>query len=307
MTAGPSTTPGRWQVPEPVATCAVETAAGARIVVRRHGNPDGPRIVLSHGNGLASDSYYPFWSLLEDRFDLILFDFRNHGWNPPSPDGHRNHNIATFVADAEVVSEGIAGSFGEKPKVGVFHSVSAVTALHQRTPGEGYAALVLFDPPVYLAGADASATDTLWREFALKTRLRDERYESREEFIRAVRRSRVFARLLPGVPELLARTTLRPAANGDGFEVCCPRECEALVYEYVFAYGLEFSAEDFACPVKVIAGDPTLYSFLPSRDQRRLFGVDYDFVPDTTHFLQLENPAACVALMLEFLEGHGLV
>ena len=38
---------------------------------RRHGNPVGARLVLSHANGLAADAYYPFWSLLCDRFDPI--------------------------------------------------------------------------------------------------------------------------------------------------------------------------------------------------------------------------------------------
>jgi hypothetical protein len=34
--------------------------------------------------------------------------------------------------------------------------------------------------------------------------------------------------------------------------------------------------------------------------------VDYDFVPETTHFLQVENPADCVAMMHGFLEESGL-
>ena len=54
---------------------------GTVIMLRRHGNPDGPRIVLCHGNGLAIDLYYPFWSLLTDDFDLVVYDLRSHGWN----------------------------------------------------------------------------------------------------------------------------------------------------------------------------------------------------------------------------------
>ena len=44
---------------------------GVPIMLRRHGNPSGPRLVLSHGTGLAIDVYYPFWSLLADRFDFL--------------------------------------------------------------------------------------------------------------------------------------------------------------------------------------------------------------------------------------------
>ena len=55
---------------------------GAIIRIRQHGNPDGPRLALSHGNGLAIDGYLPFWGPLRERYELILFDFRNHGQNP---------------------------------------------------------------------------------------------------------------------------------------------------------------------------------------------------------------------------------
>ena len=34
---------------------------GGVVTLRRHGNPNGPRLVLSHGNGLAVGLYYPFW------------------------------------------------------------------------------------------------------------------------------------------------------------------------------------------------------------------------------------------------------
>lgn len=93
------------------------------------------------------DLYYPFWSLLADRFDLVVYDFRNHGRNPPSPVG--GHDVATFASDNERVFAGIARHFGPKPWTGVFHSVSAFTILHHDPPGAGASALVLFDPPIF--------------------------------------------------------------------------------------------------------------------------------------------------------------
>ena len=68
-------------LPDPLATHEVQVDADTVIALRRHGNPNGPRLVLSHGNGLAIDLYYPFWSLLTDEFDVIVYDQRNHGWN----------------------------------------------------------------------------------------------------------------------------------------------------------------------------------------------------------------------------------
>jgi len=86
-----------WTLPRPLACRDVILEDGAVIVVRCHGNPDGPRLVLSHGNELAIDLYYPMWSLLEDEFDLIVFELRNHGWNKPT--SLNRHNIPQLIRD----------------------------------------------------------------------------------------------------------------------------------------------------------------------------------------------------------------
>ena len=58
-----------------------------------------------------------------------------------------------------------------------------------------------------------------------------------------------------------------------------------------------------ASPTKVIGADPTLpYSYLPTLDPSEVFAVGYDFLPDATHFLLLEQPEECVRVMREFLE-----
>ena len=137
--------------------------------------------------------------------------------------------------------------------------------------------------------------------------MRRERFETRETLAESIQRAPVYDRLLPGVPDLIAQATLQPATTEEGYELRCPRAYEAQIFEYVFAYNLEPDPSAFSCPVRVIGGDPTAsYSFLPRRDLGGLISLDYDFVPDTTHFLQLENPRACADLMLAFLKQHGL-
>ncbi len=69
-------------LPEPLATLDLVMDDGAAIRVVRHGNRAGMRVVLSPGNGFASDSYFPFWQHKLERFDLALFDVRNCGRNP---------------------------------------------------------------------------------------------------------------------------------------------------------------------------------------------------------------------------------
>ena len=291
-----------WRVPAPLETVEAHMADGTVIALRRHGNPDGRRLVLSHGNGLAIDLYYPFWSLLADEFDLVLFDLRNHGWNDVGD--LRDHTVPAFVRDHDRILEAIDDHWGNKPKAGIFHSVSALTSLLSPARGGGYSALVLFDPPLCKPGRSHADFDTAAKQTAALTRRRSPRFATSQDLIDLVQFMPAFRGAVPGVADLLADATLRETADGDGYELRCPREYEAQIIDYanVFAVSVEF--EEIACPVKVIGADPTLpYSYLPTLDLSDMLSVDYDFLPDATHFLQLEKPAECAALMREFLDS----
>ena len=77
--------------------------------------------------------------------------------------------------------------------------------------------------------------------------------------------------------------------------------------EYVRSFAPLLDLTLLTCPTKIIGADPTVpFSYLPTFNLGHILSVDYDFLPDATHFLQLEQPQACVALMREFLDGTGL-
>ena len=106
-----------WTIPEPHAVFEVRASDGAVIFVRRHGNPHGPRIVLSHGNGFSADACFPFWSHFIDRFDVFVHDVGNHGWNPV---GERvRTTFRAFAEDGDRVVQDIDHRFGKKPRAGV--------------------------------------------------------------------------------------------------------------------------------------------------------------------------------------------
>ena len=46
-----------WTIPDPQSTVEVRLDEDTVTTVRRYGRPDGRRLVLSHGNGLAIDLY----------------------------------------------------------------------------------------------------------------------------------------------------------------------------------------------------------------------------------------------------------
>ena len=138
-------------------------------------------------------------------------------------------------------------------------------------------------------------------------RLAGHRFATPAEYARLLSEKPAFARLAADRLELFARTTLRPASDGDGYEPGCPREHEARLWDslYPFARRVDFAA--MACPVKVIGSDPTVFnSFLPSLEMPDLMLLDYDFVPETTHLMQLEEPETCAELTLECLAGFGI-
>ena len=271
--------------------------------LRQHGNPSGPRLVLSHGNGLAIDLYFPFWSLLVDEFDLLVYDLRNHGWNAVGD--RRDHNIPTLIADHDRILASIDQAYGRKPTVGVFHSFSALVALMSFT--DLYSALVLFDPPVCKPTANEAEFDTAAERTAAMTRRRSERFRTLREFATILGLSPAFSGVAPEVRELVARTTLRPCAAGQNFELRCPRDYEAQIAEYTRGFAPLLDLETLTCPTKVIGADPTLpYAYLPTFNLGQAAVVDYDFVPDAKHLLQLEKPVECAEMLRDFLDQNDI-
>ena len=300
----------RWEIPEPSSVHEVGQRDGSVTLLRRHGNPTGPRLLLGHGNGLAIDFYYPFWSLLTGDFDVLLYDLRNHGWNAVGEAAE--HNVPNLVRDQERVVEAAARRYGDRPTIGVFHSLSALTALLSSKLGtgasDGLAAWVLFDPPLYKPGPKDPDFDALAEAAAAIANRRTERFRKREDFAKLLGFLPLLARAVPDAADLMARTVLRKSSGGRGYELRCPRDYEAQIAAYFRTYAFLVDYDELRCPTKVIGSDPTLpYAYMPTFDLSHIRTVEYDFVPETTHFLQVERPEECVALTKDFLEASGLL
>ena len=292
-----------WKIPAPLSTIDVRLDADTVTTVRQHGNPSGLRVVVSHGSGLAVDLYYPFWSLLSDDFDLMVYDLRNHGWN--SVGDQRDHNIPTLIHDHDIILESIDRAYGSKPTVGIYHSLASLITLLSFS--KLYSALVLFDPPLTKPGASQTELHEAAERAAAMIRRRGHHFTTREEFIELLGIFPTFKRAVPGMHELMARTTLRQSPSGEGYELRCPREYEAQLMNYSRSFFPLLDLDLVTCPAKIIGADPTLpHAYLPTLDQRLVSAMDYDFIPEATHFLQLEKPAECAAVARAFLEQQGL-
>ena len=216
-----------------------------------------------------------------------------------------------MVWDNLRVVRAIDRHFGRKPKVGIYHSISAAVAVYQAVEESTFAALVLFDPPVCppgLPGARQERIRAMGPRMAERSRMRQEFFEQWEELADSFRRAKAFERMAPEGIDLLARTTLRPADRGRGFRAVLPAGVRSEAVRTALQVGqVAFDLTELEFPIKVIGGDPVEpFSFLPTIDPDLVLRVDYDFVPETTHLLQLEDPEACVALVLDFLSEIDL-
>jgi pimeloyl-ACP methyl ester carboxylesterase len=299
------------EIPTPNMTFDVPLEDGAQIRMRRHGNPDGVRLLLAHGNGFASDAYYPYWKHLLGDFDVLVFDFRNHGQNVPADPP--NHNYPQLSRDLERVIEAVRARLPQRPTAGIVHSMSGRTAMkHAIEIGWRWDALVLFDPPNvpprgHPAYAPMEVFENKLTEWA-KNRRR--RFASVDELAEEYRQSRATRNWVPGAHELMARSVLWPSPDGNGYELVCAPENEAAIYTAALTLDLWPKADEFGGPVKLIGCDPDFKGAPATGPANRALGIeggyDYSFVPGTGHLLQIEKPEECIRLTLEFFRKHRL-
>lgn len=298
-------------VPAPSDAFDAAMSDGAVLKVRRHGTPEGLRLYVSHGNGFAVDAYYPFWSLLCDRFDVVVFDMRNHGRNAPSgADGHTYYRMARDIGE---VVEATEARLGSGPKVGVFHSMSSRAAMKHAVELEWiWDALVLFDPP-NVPPKDHPLYPAM-RTFELRlvefAANRQERFEDPAELAAYYAESRAHQSWVAGAHDLMARAVLRENASNGGWSLTCPPEYEASIYLAALTMHLWPRADAYAGPVKLIGADPELEKGPPTGRANQALaeegGYTYEAIPGCGHMLQLERPHECVQAVLSYLSDLGL-
>ncbi len=297
--------------PTPHETFDLTMDDGAIIGVRRHGNPDGVRLFVTHGNGFAIDGYLAFWGPLRERFDLIVFDMRNHGRNPPH--GGDGHHYRQLAQDMERIYTDVSERLGAKTSVGVFHSFSARAAMkHAVEIGWRWDALVLYDPPnVPLPGhRHYEAMCKFERRLVDWAMTRPNRFEKPEQLARNYRLTRGHSRWVEGAHEAMARAVLRrDEANGD-WVLACQRELEAAIYLEAMTMDLWPRYEEYGGPVKLVCADPEMKGVPPTAHANRAlhddYGYPYEAIPETGHLLQVEKPAECIRALTSFLDEHGI-
>ena len=298
-------------LPVPHAIMDLPMADGAPIRLRRHGNLAGARLYISHGNGFAADAYFPFWGPLQRAFDLVVFDCRNHGQNPPSDPAH--HDYAHMAGDLERVLDGAERAWGKRTSIGVFHSMSGRAAMkHAIEIGWRWDALALFDPPNFPPAGHRLYDPMLKfeRRLAEWARGRRARYDDPAQLEQEFLASRAAANWVEGALALIARAVLRRDAAAGGWVLSCAPALEARIYDEAVTLDLWPKAADFAGPTKLFGADPALAHGPPTAAANQALaqenGIDYAAIAGTGHLLQIERPDACRAALLAFLAANRI-
>jgi pimeloyl-ACP methyl ester carboxylesterase len=264
------------------------------------------RIIVSHGNGLASMGYRVFWQPLCEQYEVVAVDLRGHGASDAGPSNA--HDWQHFTTDMDALFDGLERALGPRHTVGAMHSLGAVASLLQMQRGRArWDALALFDlsaaPPAgHLLSAPHAAE---MADRAVRTRQRRARFgdpgELAEQFSRA---DRVGDWQAPATRDM-ARAVLRPMPTD--WVLSCAPEREAAIYQGNTDMGLWDVLAAPACPTLLVGGDPTRPDALtPSRSclaAHEATGVPYACVHGTGHFLQLEAPQRCRRILDDFIQA----
>lgn len=277
---------------------------GAEVVARVYGK--GPRLVLSHGNGLAIDGYEPFWRRLAGRYEVVMFDFRHHGLS--SPYRQLLQNWPQFIRDFDGIAAAIQRELGPAEAVGIFHSMSALTSLiHASEYPTHWRGIVAFEPPVppRPEHEEFEPFFSLHRDLAESAARRRESFESPERLATSFGSRPSFIRIEPQDLQRLSASTLRRNAQSGLYDLACAREFESETFRLRNlgdAWGRVSAA---SLPVHVVAGNPSSdENQCLATVARRIAqdaGFGFEAVPDSTHFLQIERPAECVVAVERFI------
>ncbi|MGE0628571.1 MAG: alpha/beta hydrolase [Hyphomicrobiaceae bacterium] len=301
----------QFEVPTPSSRFDVEMEDGVKVRARRYGNPGGTRLLVAHGNGFAVDAYYPFWERFLAGYDVVIFDFRNHGQSGRSP--VEAHTYAQLAHDLDRVISATEAELGKRTTVGVMHSFASRTAMkHAVEIGWKWAGLMLFDPPnvppqshpVYAMMEQFE--DRLVKYAGARRRTFNSIDELTEEYLA----SRATARWVDGAHALMARSVLRKDEGASTYSLVCSPEVEASIYAQALSLNLWPKASEFGGPVRLVGCDPEMKGAPATGIANRTLGAeggfDYVCVRDTGHLQQIERPDACADVLTEFLEKNRL-
>jgi pimeloyl-ACP methyl ester carboxylesterase len=268
----------------------------------------GPTLFFVHATGFHARVWDQIIARLP-RHHSIALDQRGHGRSEDKAISHWR----TVGEDQVALIE----SLDLQDIVGIGHSMGAHAMIEAAaTCQQRFRRLVLIDPTVmapgdYIREEDAPRAGEARMHPAAKRR---NRFDSVEAMMERLQNRSSFHLFDPQMFRDYCEYALRPAADGDGFELSCPPEVEASVYMTGRTNGgIYDSVHALEIPVLVLRAmpptddmvGPQIFSASPTwpglaaefRDAREIY------YPDKSHFLPMEIPDEVAGLIRTEIEA----
>jgi pimeloyl-ACP methyl ester carboxylesterase len=201
---------------------------GPRIALLDWGG-DGPPALLHHANGFCAALWAPVAERLRPRFRVFAMDARGHG-DSSKPRGREAYHWSNFGRDVGAVAALLARRVGPVA-LGLGHSFGGTAlALAAIADPALFGCIVLVDPIVVPADAEARRRITRGPALAEGARKRREVWDSREQARAKWQGKETFASFRPEAFELYLSHALADREDGR-VELKCPAEVEATIFE----------------------------------------------------------------------------
>jgi pimeloyl-ACP methyl ester carboxylesterase len=255
-----------------------------------------PPLLMLHATGFLGRLWEPVARQLTSDHTVYALDMRGHG-DSDRPDGPGAYDWHNFVQDIAAALDRL-GLHG-MPIVG--HSSGGATAAFLAATRPGLvSALVLIEPIIRPAGFDFGPEQP--NELAERARRRRNVWPTREEMLETYRRRQTFATWREDALRLYVEhgTFQREDAQ---FELKCPGEIEAQVFDNSTSLDLWERLPEIACPTLILRGETTdpYLTMIAEAASKRLPGARLEVIPGAGHLSPMERPDAVAASVLEFL------
>jgi lipase len=262
---------------------------------------DAATILLSHATGFHARCWDRVVARLGPRH-VIAIDTRGHGRSDKVYPVHWQDfgsDLAAFVRGRDL-----------RDLIGVGHSAGghAMVEAAALEPAR-FRRLVLIDPTILARELYASGGPTVAGGTVHHAAKRKRDFASVDEMYARLKDRPSFAAFDPGVLRDYCTYGLLPRADGAGFELACPPEYEAAVYDASLANrDIYEHVHAIRVPVLIVrAMEPRtpadLFDFRYSPTWPRLAGEFRNardrYLADRTHFLPMEDPTLAASIILD--------
>ena len=257
-----------------------------------------------HGNGFCAGTYSPFIRYIVDELHIVASDVRGHGGSD-QPNIRRIRHWSVFADDLKTLVEKIM----MPPIIGMGHSLGAVTTyIAAAKYPHLFSGIILLDPSIlprrklWLIAAMRSVGLAGNIPLAKGARQRRKTFQNKKDALKRFTSGRgIFKTWSQEFVESYLECGLLVKDPTTAILKCDP-ELEAQIFESV-PFDVWKYAEKISCPVLAIRGEHSDVFTADSAERLKPIIFDYELntIPNSGHFVPMENPQECSRVIKEFI------